>query len=575
VIDAWSWPQGGYDLNQLIGGSVGPWPNYLLYTVYQSLVLVNATANFDSGYVQYMPGLADNWTVSPDGTTYTFNLRQGVNFSDGNPFNAYQVWLEEYGFYYLSDNSSNFWENYDLFNFTNVQFGPATVALINQSGLINPSPQALAVMQNSSWPIYATGPYQIVFHLQSAFLWFPGTLLTFCGLMYDSQWLLDHGGFGTPTSLNTYFNQHPLPGTGPYVVTQVAENNYVEFTQNPNYWGDNLTAAQLAVQPYFDPGQAKNVIIYAKADDLSRYTDLETGAAQISDIETSDWNLVTTNPSLSYVKSPPWSALIFVMALNTQLYPTNITLVRQAIVHAINYTDLSQEGFAGAITPFMGPQYPAWKGQYDIGNFTPYQYNLTLAQQDLAKANITNLPQFTMTTESGCEACSNEAQVIQSDLAQIGITVNIEVLTANQYLANYGSYSQNVQNAQQIGQLSFVNGGEAWGPYALTPADDWVSFMSNESLWGNWALYNNPLVQKCVDSYTSSDNVSYIESVCGAAQAQVYNDAPYDWIGVDNLWLPPGGSTVYNTNVISGFLLDPTFGGQSSVPIFNTVTFAS
>ncbi len=373
AIDAWSWPQGGYDLNQLIGGSVGPWPNYLLYTVYQSLVLVNATANFDSGYVQYMPGLADNWTVSPDGTTYTFNLRQGVNFSDGNPFNAYQVWLEEYGFYYLSDNNSNFWENYDLFNFSNVQFGPATIALINQSGLINPSPQALAVMQNSSWPIYATGPYQIVFHLQSAFLWFPGTLLTFCGLMYDSQWLLDHGGFGTPTTLNSYFNQHPIPGTGPYVVTQVAENNYVEFTQNPNYWGDNLSAAQLAQQPYFDPGQAKNVIVYAKADDLSRYTDLKTGATQISDVETSDWNLVTTSPNLNYVQSPSWSALIYVMALNTQLYPTNITLVRQAIVHAINYTNLSQEGFSGAITPFMGPQYPAWKGQYDIGNFSPYQ----------------------------------------------------------------------------------------------------------------------------------------------------------------------------------------------------------
>ena len=553
---------------------MGPWPNYLLYTVYQSLVLVNATANFDSGYVQYMPGLADNWTVSPDGTTYTFNLRQNVNFSDGNPFNAYQVWMEEYGFYYLSANSSNFWENYDLFNFSNVQFGPATVALINQSGLINPSSQALAVMQNSSWPIYATGPYQIVFHLQSAFLWFPGTLLTFCGLMYDSQWLLDHGGFGTPTTINSYFNQHPIPGTGPYVVTQVAENNYVEFAQNPNYWGDNLTAAQLAAQPYFDPGQAKNVIVYAKADDLSRYTDLQTGAVQISDIETSDWNLVTTNPNLNYVQSPPWSALIYVMALNTQLYPTNITLVRQAIVHAINYTDLSQEGFSGGITPFMGPQYPAWKGQYDIGNYTPYQYNLTLAQQELNESGVTNMPQFTMTTESGCEACSNEAQVIQADLAMIGITVNIEVLTANQYLGNYGSYSTNVQNAQQIGQISFVNGGEAWGPYALTPADDWVSFMSNTSLWGNWAIYNNPVVQKCVDSYTSSDNITYIETVCGAAQTQVYNDAPYDWIGVDNLWLPPGGSTVYNKNVISGFLLDPTFGGQSSLPIFNTVTFA-
>lgn len=536
---------------------------------------MNATANFQTGSVQYMPGLAQNWTVSSDGTTYTFNLRPNVTFSDGNPFNAYQVWFEEYGFYYLSANSSYFWENYNLFNFSNVHFGQATMSLINSSGLIHPSPQAAAIMQNTSWPIYVASPSQIVFHLQSPFLWFPGTLLTFCGLMFDSQWLLDHGGFGTPTAINNYFNQHPIPGTGPYVVTQVAENNFVEFSQNPTYWGNSLTAAQIAAQPYFDPGHVKTVIVQAKSDDLSRYTDLTSGKAQIADIDQSDWNLVTANPTFSYVKSPPWSALIYLMGLNTQIYPTNITLVRQAIVHAINYTDLSAKALLGSVTPFMGPNYPAWKGYYDPGNFAPYQYNLTLAMQDLAKANISSMPQFTMRTLSGCQACSNEAEVIQADLAQIGITVNIQVLEQSQYYSVYGPYGLNLQDAQQLGQLSFVNGGAAWGPYALTPADDWVSFMSNASLWGNWAVYNNPVVQKCVNAYTSSNNASYIQSVCATAQTQVYNDAPYAWIGVDNLWLPSGGSSVYSKSVINGFLLDPTFGGQSSLVIFNTVTFAS
>lgn len=575
-MDVWSWPIPA-DLNQLWAiGATGPWPDYLMYTVNQPLVTVNESAEYNQGVIQYLPGLAQNWTVSPDGETYTFNLRQNVKFSDGNPLNAYNVWLQDYGYYYLQDNGSNWWMEYNLFNMNNVTFGPATVNIINSSGgVLNPTGQGLAIMENSSWPIYVTGPYQIAFRLDVPFIWFPGTLVAFQGLIYDAQYLLDNGGFGTPTNVNPYFNQHPLPGTGPYVVTSVSEDAYVQFTQSPNYWGDSLTPQQLALQPLFDPGHAKNVILYYKADDLTRYSDLSTGVVQISDIQASDWNLVTSNPNYAYVSQPTWGGQVMLLGLETADYPTNITLVRQAIVHAINYTDLYSEAYLGLVTPYVGPEYPAWGQFYDLGDLPPYQYNLTLAQQDITEANITNMPSFTMRIWSGCEACTDAAEVIQADLAQIGITVNLEVLTEDQTLAPMGNYETNVQNAQQIGQLDFVNAGGGWGPGALTPADYWQSFVSNASVWGNYAAYYNPVVQTCVDSFTQSANISYIQSVCKAAQQQLYNDAPYAWIGVSKAWIPPGGSTVYNKNVIKGFLLDPLWAGESSVPFFNTVTFAS
>ena len=37
---------------------------------------------------KFVPGLATNWEVSPDGKVYTFKLRQGVTFHNGEPFNA-------------------------------------------------------------------------------------------------------------------------------------------------------------------------------------------------------------------------------------------------------------------------------------------------------------------------------------------------------------------------------------------------------------------------------------------------------------------------------------------------------
>ena len=112
--------------------------------MYQSLLNVNETYMFNTGIAQYLPGLALNWTVSPNGETYTFNLRHGVNFSNGDVFNAYEVWAQMYTFYYLSANSSGWLVSYDLFNMSSVNFGPATLALLNQSGLNNPNSQALS-----------------------------------------------------------------------------------------------------------------------------------------------------------------------------------------------------------------------------------------------------------------------------------------------------------------------------------------------------------------------------------------------------------------------------------------------
>jgi peptide/nickel transport system substrate-binding protein len=573
-IDAAAWPID--NLNQLYAVSELPWPNWLTYTVYQPLVSVNETAEYGTGTIQYLPGLAANWTVSPSGTTYTFNLKQGVKFSNGDSFNAYNVWAEMYGFYYLSANSSTWLESYGFFNMTNVNFGPSTISLMTQSGLNNPSSQVLSIMENQNWPIYVTNSSQIVFHLQAPFLWFPGTLVVFDGLMYDVNYVLQNGGFGTPTQFNTAFNLTPIPGTGPYSVTKVSNNAYVEFAQNPTYWGKNLTASQLKEQEIFDPGHAANVIVYVKSDDLSRYTDLSGGSVQIAEIEASDWSSVTSNPNeYQYLSQPPWNGEVALLGLNPNIYPTNITAVRQAIVHAINYTQLSVTAYQGELKPYMGPEYPAWSQFYDLGGYAPYQYNITEAQQILSNASINtaNFPVFDLDVQSGCEDCLSAAQVVQADLSNIGINVNIQIESTSEYYIPYGTYTTNVANAAQIGQLAFVNSGFGWGPATVTPADYWVTFVSNTSLWGNWPGYSNPTVQACVNAFTATNNVSAIQQLCTAAQKTIYEQAPYAWLGTFSYWLPYGGSLVWKTGVVSGFLVDPVWDGQSTEPIFNTVTF--
>jgi peptide/nickel transport system substrate-binding protein len=573
TIDASSWPID--NLNQLYALSELPWPNWLTYTVYQPLVFANETAEYGNGNIQYLPGLAANWTVSPDGRTYTFNLRQGIKFSNGDSFNAYNVWAEMYGFYYLSANSSTWMESYDFFNMSSVNFGPSTIATLTSSGLNNPTSQVITMMENQNWPIYITNSSQIVFHLQSPFLWFPGALVVYDGLMYDVNYLLQNGGFGTPTTFNQNFNLAPIPGTGPYVVTGESDNAYVSFTQSSSYWGKSLTASQIKEQPLLDPGHAVNVIVQVKSDDISRYTDLSTGAAQIAEIQASDWSSVVNNSAYQYLTQPPWNGEVALIGLNPNIYPTNITAVRQAIVHAINYTQLSDTAYQGELKPYVGPEYPAWSQFYDLGNYSGYQYNIAEAKQILANASIStaNFPSFDLDIQSGCQDCSSAAAVVKSDLAQIGITVNIQVQSTSEYYTPYGTYATNVANAAQIGQLAFVNSGFGWGPATLTPADYWVTFVSNSSLWGNWPGYSNPTVQACVNAFTSTANITEIQSLCAAAQKVIYDQAPYAWLGTFSLWLPYGGSLVWKTGVVNSFYVDPVWTGESTEPIFNTVTF--
>src|SRR4029077_3745259 len=89
----------------------------------------------------------------------------------------------------------------------------------------------------------------------------------------------------------------------------------------------------------------------------------------------------------------------------------------------------------------------------------PYQYNVTLAQSILKQAGIdtTKFPALEFRVVSGCSYCESTAEIVQSDLAQIGIAVNIEVTLPTQYalpqIAGTGSYASGVNASQSVAQL--------------------------------------------------------------------------------------------------------------------------
>jgi len=73
----------GTDIDELDPRTTDTQEGYIVASnVYDCLVL------YDLGATTIRPGLAESWEISEDGLVYTFNLRQGVSFHDGEPFNA-------------------------------------------------------------------------------------------------------------------------------------------------------------------------------------------------------------------------------------------------------------------------------------------------------------------------------------------------------------------------------------------------------------------------------------------------------------------------------------------------------
>jgi ABC-type transport system substrate-binding protein len=571
-IDDYVWPTDS--LNELYAFQFVPYPDWLEGTVYQTLVLVNLTAEQQFGIFSgvFRPGLASGWNSSADGMTYTFTLRQGVTFSDGNTFNAYTVWAEFFMWYYLDNNSATFWNALHIFNTTGVTFNMQSFgAMVNSSSLSNPSSQLVAVMSNTSMPAYVTSPYTINFRMDTPFPFFINTFTGFEGMIFDPTYVIAHGGPGSPLSPNPFFNMNPIPGTGPYEVTAATFQSSVQFAQYPNYWGDTLSASTIASDPILDPGHYKNVIVYYKSSSTTSLLDLQNGVTQISSVIGSSFQLVNSEPNtygIAVIKHPATTVWMF---MNNLIFPTNLTGVRQAIVHGINYSALIQAGALGYGTPMLGPEVPYYGQYYDPGGLPPYQYNVTLAQQDLKNAgNKTDIPPMTLYVDVLGEFYESPmAQIIASDLAQIGLTINIQVVTDAQYYQYYGPYSTNVANAAKIPPLAMGNVA-GFSPDYLAPTDFWGAFVTNYSSWGNFGMYNNPAVDADVLFMSHSTNQTAILQHLADAQMRIYNDAPYAWLFAAEL---PAiqGTYAYKLGTIHSFYMEPNLMGVSDIPLFNTV----
>ena len=253
----------------------------------------------------FVQGLATNWSLSEDGLSYTFSLRQDVRFHDGTPFNAQAVAA-----------------NLDRISDPATGSQKAVFLLGPYSGY--------ETVDDYTIRIILTEPYS---PLLDAF----------------SQVYL---GIASPTALSQYSNdlyQFHQVGTGPFRFVEYVPGDRLVIQRNPDYrWGPS----------FYIPVSTNSVdeVVFRFFEDVStRAIALESGDAQImGELQPTDASALTGNSSTQVLPvTVPGQPLQFLM--NTQRFPTDDLRVRQALLYATNREEIIDAVFQRFSNIAWGP----------------------------------------------------------------------------------------------------------------------------------------------------------------------------------------------------------------------------
>ncbi len=372
-----------------------------------------------------MPILAQSWNESANGLNYTFVLRSNVYYSNGDPFNAYVVWYNIYRDMYMNLDAFIF---YAFFNLTGVSIGDVN-SLDNSQNM--PNATLLSIMENSSNSITVLSPNVIQFHLNTPFAPFIQNIEPAPFNFVDPYVVQQHGGVAAGAPNAWMAANGTTVGDGPYITKILIPNSYSILVANPDYWAQNLTTTNLVLEP----AKISMITINYKTDELTRSLDLESNGAQASIITFNSLSQVLSACAQCYIPDTGLSGTLEYVTLDTLKAPLNNSLVRQAIIHSINLSQIESAVYDGYSSPVVGPT-PIGFFYYN-NSLTPPAFNVSLAKQELVSAGYPNgngLPAINFVYPQSAYL-SLVAQLLTQDLSAIGITLQPQELSVTTWIS--------------------------------------------------------------------------------------------------------------------------------------------
>lgn len=359
--------------------------------------IYNRLTEFKVGTTEVIPALAESWSVSEDGMTVTFNLRQGVKFHSNDIFTP----------------SRDFNADDVIFTFNRQKNDDHPYNMVSGGTWEYFDGMSMPDLVGS---IEKTDDYTVVFNLTRPEAPFIANMAMDFASVVSAEYGDAMIAAGTPEMLN----QAPI-GTGPFAFQAYQKDAVIRYLRNDDYWGDAAKVESL---------------IFAITPDASvRYQKVQAGECHI-----------TAYPNPADVEAMKAAEDIVVMeqeglnvgylAYNTTMAPYDNPNVRRALNMAIDKQAIIDVVFQGSGEIAKNPLPPTMWSYNDA--VVDDAYDPEAAKAMLEAEGVTDLTMkiWAMPVQRPYNPNARRmAELMQEDFAQVGVTVEIVSYEWGEYLS--------------------------------------------------------------------------------------------------------------------------------------------
>ncbi|MDY6857732.1 MAG: ABC transporter substrate-binding protein [Pseudomonadota bacterium] len=433
----------------------------ILMNVYDGLV------RYKSGTLEVEPALAASWTISEDGTEYTFKLREGVTFHDGSALTADVV----------------------KFNFDRM--------LQDDHPYHDTGPFPLSFFFSSIDATEVVDPLTVKFTLSAPYAPFLSNLAYPTGLIV-SQAAVEK--FGAD------FGRNPS-GTGPFKFAEWRSNEAVVVERNPDYWDGAPSLEAVVFRPITD-ANTRTAEMLAGGIDLM----VEVPPVALSQFQGDAFSVVE--------QAGPH---VWFLILNAKEGPFANKLVRQAANYAVNKAALVNDVLEGTAEVAAGPTPPAFAWAYNDA-LEPYPYDPEKARALLAEAGEEDLSLTFYVTEGGSGMLDPVAMgtAIQADLEAVGFDVKIETYEWNTFL---GNVNPGLEGKADMAEMAWMTNDPDTLPFLALRTEAWP-----DKGGFNSGYYSNPEVDTLLEEARVATDQAERAALYKKMQVIVQEDAPWVFV---------------------------------------------